>query len=264
MNAVTNLDSDPVQIWSRNAAFWDQFLGDGNEFQKQLIMPTTDRLLGIQPGMTVLDLACGNGNYSRRMAEQGAHVVAFDGAAPFVEKARDHAQRAGLSIEHHVINATDESAIVALGEGRFDAAVSSMALMDFDPLHPCFRALKRVLKPHAHFVFSLPHPCFASNQSVKTAELAERHGQLLHTYGVKVTRYRTAFVDLTPGLLHQPEPHPLFHRSFEELFRVIFETGFVMDGFEEPAFPVGPRVKNVFTWAKRPEIPPAVVIRVRS
>ena len=30
-------ESEALKIWSRNADFWDKFLGDGNEFQQQLI-----------------------------------------------------------------------------------------------------------------------------------------------------------------------------------------------------------------------------------
>lgn len=257
------MSSDALSIWSRNAAYWDEFLGEGNEFQLQLIMPATDRLLAIQPGMRVLDMACGNGNYSRRMAAAGASVVAFDGAAPFIERARERTAQANLQVDYHVIDATNEAAIRDLGENSFDAVVCSFAMMDFEPITPALRAVHDLLKPGGHFVFSLPHPCFNSNNTVKTAELVEVKGHLVHTYGVKVTRYRTPFQDLAAGLLHQQEPHPLYHRPFELIFKLAFEAGFIVDGFEEPSFPVGPRIKNVFTWAKRPEIPPAVVIRLR-
>ena len=52
-------------IWERIAPWWDQQLGEGNDFQKTLIMPATDRLLDPRPGQVILDVACGNGNYSR-------------------------------------------------------------------------------------------------------------------------------------------------------------------------------------------------------
>jgi len=74
--------------WERIAAWWDNAIGEGNEFQRELIMPATDRLLALKPGEVVLDIACGNGNYSRRMARAGAKVVAFDGAATFIERAK--------------------------------------------------------------------------------------------------------------------------------------------------------------------------------
>jgi ubiquinone/menaquinone biosynthesis C-methylase UbiE len=42
----------------------------------------------VRPGDRVLDLACGDGAYSRWFAEAGANVVALDLSAPFLELAR--------------------------------------------------------------------------------------------------------------------------------------------------------------------------------
>ena len=60
------------EIWERIASWWDQHIGEGNDFQKTLIMPATDRLLDPKPGQTILDVACGNGNYSRSLGRRGA------------------------------------------------------------------------------------------------------------------------------------------------------------------------------------------------
>lgn len=259
------MNSDPAAnslgIWNRNATYWDEFLGEGNDFQRTLIMPATDRLLELRPGNTVLDIACGNGNYARRMAAGGAIVTAFDGAESFIEHARKRTLDAGLSIEFRTLDATRDDALAAVPDRTFDAAVCSMALMDFEPLEPVFRMVTRVLKPGGRFVFSLPHPCFNSNAPVKTAELIENNGRHEHVYGLKVTRYRTPFTALSLGLLHQPEPHPLFHRTLEAVFALCFQHGLLISGLEEPAFPPGLKAKAVFAWQKRPEIPPAIVIR---
>ncbi len=258
------MQPDYLGIWERIAPYWDDFVGDdGNQFQQSLIMPATDELLALKAGETVLDIACGNGNYSRRMAAAGAIVTGFDGASHFIERAIERTNRVGLSINYFVQDATSETGLAALGTSCFDAAVCSMALMDFDPLEPLFRALHRALKPGGRFVFSLPHPCFNSNSPVMTAELEEHDGRLEHVYGVKVTRYKSEGWSYTRGLLHQPEPHYLMHRTFQTLLQTAFKTGFVVDGFEEPSFPWQQKGKNVFSWPKRPDIPPAVVIRLR-
>src|SRR6266581_4083405 len=75
-------------LWDRKAAFWDERMGDGNDFQLLLVAPATERLLQLRPGELVLDVACGNGVFSRRLADLGAEVVAVDFSAPFVEAAR--------------------------------------------------------------------------------------------------------------------------------------------------------------------------------
>ena len=72
------LTAETQEFWDQNAAFWDEYIGEGNHFHNQLIRPTVERLLAIKPGEVVLDVACGNGNFSRRLATLGAEVVAID------------------------------------------------------------------------------------------------------------------------------------------------------------------------------------------
>ena len=57
------------RIWDANARWWDDRIGDGNEFQTLLIEPATDRLLDVQVGDTILDAACGAGRLARHMRE---------------------------------------------------------------------------------------------------------------------------------------------------------------------------------------------------
>src|SRR3954469_11569257 len=132
-------DQSSLGVWQRIAAWWDLAIGEGNDFQRELIMPATDRLLAIRGGEIVLDACCGNGNYARRMARAGATVVAFDGAVAFVEAARARTSSDGGHVEYPAIDATNESAMLALGSGRFDAAVCSMAMMDLPTLDPLLR-----------------------------------------------------------------------------------------------------------------------------
>ena len=76
------------RIWDANALWWDDRIGDGNDFQTLLIEPATERLLDVGAGDTILDAACGAGRFARRMAELGARVVAFDHSAEFIARAR--------------------------------------------------------------------------------------------------------------------------------------------------------------------------------
>src|SRR5215467_12695023 len=55
------LAGENLEIWNANAVWWDDRIGDGNDFQTHLIEPATERLLAISPGDHVLDIACGAG-----------------------------------------------------------------------------------------------------------------------------------------------------------------------------------------------------------
>jgi 2-polyprenyl-3-methyl-5-hydroxy-6-metoxy-1,4-benzoquinol methylase len=254
----------PAAIWNRIAPWWAEAIGEGNDFQVRLIMPATDRLLAPQAGQRILDIACGNGNYSRRLGRLGCRVLAADAAENFLADARKRTTAGDGTIEYRLCDATDEPALLSLGDpGSFDSAACSMAVMDFPTIDPLLRALRVLLKPAGRFVFSISHPCFNSNRSRMTAELINEAGRVEQVFGVHVTEYIHETTDLSAGILNQPEPHYTFHRPLHMLFERCFAAGFVVDGFEEPAFPEGVGAKSAFAWAKRPKIPPACVVRVR-
>jgi len=66
----------------------------------------------------VLDIGCGNGQFTRRMAELGAHVVALDVSPRMIEHARANTTDRQDRIEYHVVDATDTAALLAIGERR--------------------------------------------------------------------------------------------------------------------------------------------------
>ncbi|HEX8913508.1 MAG TPA: class I SAM-dependent methyltransferase [Humisphaera sp.] len=254
----------PHEIWDRIAPWWAEAIGEGNDFQLRLIMPTTDRLLEPRPGLRVLDVCCGNGNYARRLGRAGCRVLAVDASENFLADARRRTTAADGDVAYARCDATDEAALLALGEaGSFDAVVCSMAVMDLPTVAPLFRAARRLLGPAGRFVYSVSHPCFNSNGSRMTAELVNEGGRTAQVFGVHITRYLRETTDLASGILNQPEPHYTFHRPIHVLVREAVSAGLSIDAMEEPAFPPESGAKSAFSWAKRPDVPPALVVRMR-
>jgi len=86
------------------------------------------RLLDLQPGMSVLDLACGHGELASRLAARGCRVTGLDSSAVFLDQARGGAAAAGVSVEYV---AGDMRQLP--WTGRFDRVVSwSTAFGYFD------------------------------------------------------------------------------------------------------------------------------------
>lgn len=116
-------------------------------------------MAGIRPGMRVLDLACGAGNQTMRVAERvgrDGRVVASDISATMLEHLRQNAARAGLQNIETLECAADE-----LGGALppFDAAISRLGLMLFPSPLAALEAVQRVLKPGARIaalVFTTP------------------------------------------------------------------------------------------------------------
>ena len=230
--------TDTTAVWNRIAGFWDDHLGEGNAFQKQLIMPTTDRLLGDVAGRRILDACCGNGNYSRRLAGRGAMVTAFDGAAVFIDRAKT---RGADGIDYRVIDATDAAALATLGDGgSFDAVVCSMAMMDLPDLGPLLTAAHRLLKPGWRVrLFGLP-PCvqFHRRQNDRRAGVRERPRSAALRRGHHDVSHAGA---PTPAKACSTSPSrtQCSTARLALLLRDCFTAGFVVDALEEPAFPAG-------------------------
>ena len=96
--------------WDANAEVWDAKMADqGNDFVNLLQWPVIQPLLNIQPGQKILDIACGNGLFSRRLAALGADVVAIDFSAELIERAK---ARKSDRITYQVMDVTDETALL--------------------------------------------------------------------------------------------------------------------------------------------------------
>lgn len=263
------------RAWDANAAFWDERMGEGNHFVEVLTWPATVKQLELSPGERVLDIACGNGLTSRRLAALGADVVAFDFSEALIALAQRRTTEAQSPASHtgqgmpgqityHVIDATDESALLSLGEGFFDGALCNMALFDMAEIEPLFRALARLLRPGGRFVFSVIHPCFNNSRMAQVAEMEDRDGDIVTVYSVKVYGYMTPTVAWGSAIVGQPEPQLYFHRPLQTLLGAGFDAGFVLDRLEERAFPPDhPQGRSPLSWGGNfSEIPPVLVARL--
>jgi SAM-dependent methyltransferase len=152
--------------------------------------------------------------------------------------------------------------MLSLGERRFDSAVCSMAMMDMIVIDPLMDSLRELLKPAGRFIFSLPHPCFNTNDMKFTSDLVVQQDRIQQIFGVEIRQYLSHRPGLSVGIINQPQPHHFFHRPLSAIFAACSSGGFAVDGLEEPAYPPeSVREKNPFSWQKRPEIPPIIVIR---
>ncbi|UCC16647.1 MAG: class I SAM-dependent methyltransferase [Dehalococcoidales bacterium] len=258
-------DKKTTPVWDNIAEWWDDKIGDGNAFQDYLIEPSQERLLALKSGERVLDIACGAGRFTRRMAAQGVTILAFDHSEQFIERAKQRSTEHTDRIEYRVINATDKIALLELGEKTFDAAVCTMAIMDMSSITPMISALSELLKPDGRFVFSVSHPAFNSGTTQLIAEEKYIDGDLRSISGIKLTEYSRAFMHQGVGISGQSEPQHYFHRPISMLFNTCFKFGFILDGIEEPALPeelANNRISPL-NWVKLPHVPPVLVARMR-
>jgi SAM-dependent methyltransferase len=253
------------QAWDANAAYWDKKMGEGNDFVNLLEWPAMLRLLDPQRGQHMLDIATGNGLTARRLAGLGVQVSAFDFSEELIKFAQGRTV-AGSPIAYYVLDATDESNLLErlAAAAPFDAALCNMALFDMADIEPLFHALTKLLKPGGGFIFSLTHPAFNNTSSVHVAEETDVEGQIRLVYYIKVSQYMTPLQQHGAALRNQPKPQLYFERPLQYYLNLGFRNGFVLDGFEECAFPPGQQQSNPLSWGGNfSEIPPVLVARLR-
>ncbi len=256
--------NEAVEIWDEIAGWWDDQIGGGNTAQDFLIEPTQERLLDLKPGEQVLDIACGAGRFTRRMAETGAKIVAFDHSRKFIERAKRRSVGYEDRIDFRVANAADFEEMTAISGAQFDAAVCTMGLMDMAVVTPLASSLAHFLKPGGRFVFSVLHPVFNSDGTRNTLEREITADGVEERFAVWVPDYLRTRPYLGIGISGQPKPHRYFHRPISEILRVFLDRGFALTGFEEPRFP-----PEVYSQAKSPlsgvfwrEFPLVLVVRL--
>lgn len=118
---------------------------------------TMFEVLGDLRGLTVLDLACGTGLYTRRLKERGVKcVLGVDNSEGMIAYARHLESKKPLGVEYLVKDAAD------LGDvGTFDCVVGTY-LLHYAPTRESLFAMcthiRKVLKPGGRFVTICMNP----------------------------------------------------------------------------------------------------------
>ena len=150
-------NSEVARHWDGNSAGWIAGVRGGcDKYREYVNNPAFFSMLGSIEGMRIIDIGCGEGYNTRKLAERGASVVGVDISEKLIEAASELEAKQQLGIEYHQISGDDLS---MFADKSFDAVVSTMALMDFGNLASCVAEAWRVLKDEGFFQFSVLHPC---------------------------------------------------------------------------------------------------------
>jgi malonyl-CoA O-methyltransferase len=138
--------SEGYDLWS------EVYDTDGNPLML-LEEPHVVRLLGDVRDLAVLDVACGTGRHTLRLAHAGADVIGIDFSEGMLAKARTKAGASGARFMHH-----DVAAPLPFAHERFDRVLCALALDHVADLHMFFSELRRVCGRAGFIVASVMHP----------------------------------------------------------------------------------------------------------
>jgi ubiquinone/menaquinone biosynthesis C-methylase UbiE len=100
------------------------------------------RKLGIQPGQIVLDVGCGDGFFTRLLAESGGHVIGLDNSDAFLQHAS-----AAASDETNIEFVKGDVRKLPQENASVNVIWSAHSMHSYPDIQQCLREFHRVLRP---------------------------------------------------------------------------------------------------------------------
>ena len=255
-HSTNHRSSPPKTSWDAVSDWYADYVSKPGTFQKTVIFPGVIRLLKPEADKIYLDIACGEGAFSRDLAKAAKNtVIGFDASPSLVARATKIAPK---SIRYFVSDAAKFAH--RLEPDSIDGASCILAIQNINPCAPVFLQTARVLKSGAPFVIVLNHPCFRMPRQSGWGWDDQRKLQYR-----RVDRYLSSYempILMHPGISAKTKTYS-YHRSLQEYMNELSHAGFAIDAIEEWVSPKnsdsGPRAKAENT--ARAEIPLFMAIR---
>lgn len=126
--------------------------GEGNPLVA-LEEPHVDTALGDVRGLRILDVGCGTGRHTVRLARAGAHVTGVDFSEGMLAKARAKLIALPAELVQH-----DVTGRLPFDDAAFDRVVCGLVIDHIPNLSAFFSELARVCRPDGRIVVSVMHP----------------------------------------------------------------------------------------------------------
>ena len=235
--ALQQMDDQRIaRFWNDNADAWTKLARAGYDiYRDYLNTPAFFEMLPDVEGLLGLDIGCGEGHNTRKIAGRGARVVGIDIAEAFIQHAEEMDQREPLGIDYQVATALD----LPFPGSYFDFATAVMSMMDVPETERAMAEAFRVIKPGGFFQFSITHPCF---DTPYRRNLRDERGL---TYAIEVGDYfrnlngeiSEWIFSAAPEELRQGLPKfkvPRFRRTVSQWLNLLVQTGFSLERMGEP------------------------------
>lgn len=226
-------NSNNETSWERVASWYDETLSGKDTYQSRVILPNLLRLMSPK-GKRIIDIACGQGYFSKIFAAGGADVFGIDISDKLVTLAdkRHMPAREGESKNPRFAVAPADD-IKPAGSDYFDGACIVLALQNIKELNGTLKEANRVLAKGGKLVIVLNHPCFRIPQASSWG--FDGATKIQYRRVDKYGRPFTADIDMMPGAKSPGAKiyTKSFHRPLQDYFKALAGAGFCIVGLEE-------------------------------
>ncbi len=224
------------RCWERNAEAWTLLAREGYDiYRNHVNTPGFLRMLPEVKNLRGLDIGCGEGYNTRKVAERGADMTAIDISQRFTV----HAHHVERENPKHVSYLQATGNRLPFGDGVFDFCMATMSLMDMPDHETVLCEVYRVLRRGGFFQFSISHPCF----------MTRRFGWVRDEGGNKTAVTCGDYFNPLNGEIEEwifgaaPEELkrrfekfkiPTYDRTLSGWLNLLIRSGFTLEAFDEP------------------------------
>jgi ubiquinone/menaquinone biosynthesis C-methylase UbiE len=212
--------------WGEVASWYDNHLeSDSDTYHNKVILPNLMRLIAAKDGERILDIACGQGFFTRRLQEANPNII-IEGV-DLGEDLIAIAKKRSPKITYTVGNAEDFS---QYSDNSFDTAYIVLAIQNIEHLDKLISETSRILKVGGTFHIVMNHPAFRIPKETSWEYVDEKAVQAR-----RVDAYLSdskSEMDMHPGMFNSPKTLS-FHRSMQTYFKQLAKFGFAVDRLEE-------------------------------
>lgn len=210
--------------WGKAADWYDKLLAEEKTYQKDVILPNLLRLMDVKKGEAVLDLACGQGFFTREFYKRGASAIGADISGKLIEIARENSPK---EIKYEVASADN---LKFLPNKSVNKIAIVLAIQNIENVSGVFAECARVLKRGGKLFIVMNHPAFRIPKASewgwdeKNKIQYRRTDEYLSESKVKIQTH--------PG--DKPAEYTIsFHRPLQFYFKLLGKNGFCVSRLEE-------------------------------
>ncbi|HKY74300.1 MAG TPA: methyltransferase domain-containing protein, partial [Patescibacteria group bacterium] len=212
--------------WQPISSWYTKSVGEsGNYYHQHVVIPAALRLLNLNAGDSLLDLACGQGVLERQIPAS-VHYVGLDIAPSLIMFATEHARN-----KDHRFAEADVTKPLPLQKHDFTHASLILSLQNIEKPELALKTAADHLQKNGTFVIIMNHPCFRIPRQSSWG-IDERN----KTQYRRIDRYISPMkipITAAPSREQRSQVTWSFHFPLSTYSQFLQEAGFVIERIEE-------------------------------
>jgi ubiquinone/menaquinone biosynthesis C-methylase UbiE len=217
--------------WGPVATWYDKHLEGGKDtYHEKVVYPNLLRILDDVTDKHIVDLACGQGQFSRMLTDVKAKVIGVDIGKELIAIAEKKNLTPKNKFSLHYFVSSSHDLFMVKSETQ-DAVVCILALQNIEKLQETLKEVSRVLKSGGKFICVINHPSFRN--PTHTHWGYDEHEDKQYRRVEEYLSESKVKIDMTPGSKSDKKFTVSFHRPLQVYVKALTKYGFAITRLEE-------------------------------